>query len=269
VFQLGASQLNATQSLVRFKIPVKNGGSVQEIEASPAQVTLDSSVTPPAAHNRLVLLGTNLTSGKSRSVFVKNAIWADLKSPPDPIAETAIDLAVNPSWSIDFQTNRITVRIAPTLRHMKPDSTALDLPVLPGTYTALVRTVVDEQVINNELKQIVQSSNEVTFTVAARIEGHEPPDVDDTILIHVGPEFDLLDPNFPADAIQVVVAGEVYRKPKVLPLTDKEFLVTNSPSNAIRIKPGFPVVVTQSETFAFGLTVNGAASAPFWIELNP
>jgi hypothetical protein len=269
VFQLGTAQLNATQSLVRFRIPVKNGGSIQEIEASPAQVTLDSSATPPAAHNRLVLLGTNLTSGKSRSVFLKNAIWADLKSPPDPVAETVIDRTVNPAWSLDFQTDRITVKIAPTLRHIKPDSTALDLPVLPGTYTALVRTVVDEQVINNELKQIVQSSNEVGFTVAARIEGHDLPDVDGTILIHVGSEFDLLDPNFPADAIQVVVAGEVYRKPAVLPLTDKQFLVINSPSNAIRIKPDFPVVVTQPETFAFGLTVNGAASAPFWIELNP
>jgi Pvc16 N-terminal domain len=269
LFQLGAAQLNTTQSLVRFKIPVKNGGSIQQIEATPAQVTLDNSATPPAAHNRLVLLGTNLTTGKSRLVVLKNAIWADLKSPPDPVDETIIDLTVNPAWSIDFQTNRTTVKMAPTLRHIKPDSTPLDLPVLPGTYTALVRTVVDEQIINNELKRISQSTVEVGFSVAARIEGHDQPDVDDTILIHLGPEFDLLDPNLPADAIQVVVAGEIYRKPKVLPLKVKEFFITNSPSNAIRIKPDFPVVVTQPETFAFGLTVNGAASAPFWIELNP
>jgi hypothetical protein len=268
VFQLGTAHLTGTQSLVRFKIPVKNGGFVQEIEASPAQVTLDTSVSPPAAHNRLALLGTNLTSGKARSVILKNAIWAELKSPPASVAETVIDLTVNPAWSIDFQTDRITMNMAPTLRHINPDGTTLDLPVLPGTYTALVRTVIDEQVISNELKRITQSSNEVGFTVAARIEGHDLPAVDGTILIHVGPEFDLLDPNFPVDAIQVAVAGEVYRKSTVLPLNDKEFLVSNSP-NAIRIKPDFPVVVTQPETFAFGLTVNGAVSAPFWIELNP
>jgi hypothetical protein len=269
VFQLGTAQLTASQSLVRFKIPVKNGGSIQQIEASPAQVTLNSSATPPAAHNRLVLLGTNLTSGKSRSVFLKNAIWADLKSPPASVAETVIDLTVNPTWNIDFQTDHITVNMAPTLRHINPDGTTLDLPVLPGTYTALVRTVIDEQVISNELKRITQSSNEVGFTVAARIEGHDLPAVDGTILIHVGPEFDLLDPNFPDDAIQVVVASEVYSKPKSLPLKAKEFLIINNPQNALQIKPDFPVVVTQPETFTFGLTVNGAASAPFWIELNP
>lgn len=270
LFQLGTPQLEASQSQVRFRIPVKNGGSIQQIHATPAQVTLDSSATPPAAHNRLVLRGTNLTSGKSRSVLLKNTIWANLVSPPDPVDETVIDLAVNSAWNIDFQPDRITATIAPTLRHIKSDGLPLDLPVLPGTYAAFVRTVLDQQVINNELKRIVQSSNEVSFTIAARIEGHDPPDANNTISIHVGPEFDLLDANLPAGAIQLVVAGEVYvRNNNNPPVNAKEFFVSNSPSNVIRIKPHFPVVVTQPEAFALGLIINGAVAAPFWIELNP
>ena len=70
VFQLGSPVLERSQSQMRFKIPERNGGNIQEIEATPASVTLDTSATPPAAHNRLLLLGSNLTKGRSRSLFL-------------------------------------------------------------------------------------------------------------------------------------------------------------------------------------------------------
>ena len=269
LFQLGTPHLERSQSVVRFRIPAKNGGAIQEIEATPARVTLDTSATPPPAHNRLVLLGVNLTNGKSRSLFLKNGIWSNLPSPAGPVQETAVDLTVNPAWSVDFQTDRIAVKVASILRHIKSDGTAVDLPLLPGSYAALERSVLDEQVINNELKRIVQSSNEVSFTVAPRILGHDAPDASGNIQINLGPEFDLLDTNLPADAIQVIVAGEVYVRGNTDPPANaKEFFVTTNPSNLIRIKPHFPVAVTQSGAHAVGLIVNGAEAAPFWIELN-
>lgn len=274
VFQLGSPVLERSQSQVRFKIPERNGGNIQEIEATPASVTLDTSATPPAAHNRLLLLGSNLTKGRSRSLFLKNSIWAQLPPPPGPIKETVVDLAQNPDWGVEFQTDRITVKLAPTLRHLKPDGTPVDLPMLPGFYSAVVRLVADEKVISNELKQIVVSSNEVGFAISPRIEGHDGPDPAGNIQINLGPEFDPLDANLAEDAIQVVVAGEVYTRPPAPdrvdpPANEKEFFVTNNPSNLIRINPHFPVVVTQSEAHPLQLTVNGATSAPFWIELNP
>jgi Pvc16 N-terminal domain len=270
VIQLGSAHLERSQSLVRFKIPEKNGGTIQEIEATPARVTLDTSATPPAAHNRLLLFGANITRGRSRSLFLRNSIWAKLAPPDGPIEESVVDLGQNPDWSVDFQTDRVTVKLAPALRHIKPDGASVDLPALPGFYTALVRSVMDEQVINNELKRITVSSNEVSFAVSPRIQGHDAPDADGNIQINLGPEFDPLDPNLPEAAIQVVVAGEVYTRVNAEPLTNaKEFFVANSPSNLIRIRPHFPVAVTQPEAHPALLIVNGAESAPFWIELNP
>ncbi|HEV8486722.1 MAG TPA: DUF4255 domain-containing protein [Blastocatellia bacterium] len=274
VFQLGSPVLEGSQSQMRFKIPERNGGNIQEIEATPASVTLDTSATPAAAHNRLLLLGSNLTKGRSRSLFLKNSIWAELSPPDGPVRETVVDPAQNPDWDVQFQTDRVTVKLAPTLRHLKTDGTPVDLPVLPGFYSALVRSVADEKVISNELKRIVVASNEVGFAVSPRIVGNDPPDPDGNIQINLGSEFDALDANLADDAIQVVVAGEVYTRPPPPDRVDppanvKEFFVTNTPSNLIRINPHFPVVVTQSEAHPLQVTVNGAASEPFWIELNP
>jgi hypothetical protein len=264
VIQLGSAHLERSQSLVRFKIPEKNGGAFQEIEATPARVTLNTSATP------LLLFGANITRGKSRSLFLRNNIWAKLGPPDGPIEESVVDLGENPDWSVDFQTDRVTVKLAPALRHIKAGGGSVDLPVLPGFYTALVRSVMDEQVINNELKRITVSSNEVSFAVSPRIQGHEAPDADGNIQINLGPEFDPLDPNLPEAAIQVVVAGEVYTLVNADPPTNaKEFFVGNSPSNLIRIRPHFPVAVTRPEAHPVLLIVNGAESAPFWIELNP
>ena len=128
--------------------------------------------------------------------------------------------------------------------------------------------------ISNELKRIVVASNEVGFAVSPRIVGNDPPDSAGNIQINLGAEFDLLDANLADDAIQVVVAGEVYTRPKPPDRVDppanvKEFFVTNTPSNLIRVKPHFPVVVTQSVAHPLQVAVNGATSAPFWIELNP
>jgi hypothetical protein len=265
--QIGTPHLDRSQSVVRFTIPEKNGGTVQQVEATPARVTLDGSANPPEAHNRLLLLGTNLTIGKSRSLVLRSGIWANLPPPDGPVEQTAVDPA---DWKVEFQTDRLTVKLAPTLRHVKPDGTTVDLSVLPGFYSAFVRAVKDEKVINNELKQISVSSNEIGFAVAPRIVGHEAPDANGNIQVNLGSEFDPLDPNLPEDAIQVIVDGEVYLNVvSDPPANAKEFFVTNAPSQLIRIKPHFPIAVTELAAHPFRLLVNGAESAPFWIELSP
>lgn len=274
--QIGTPHLDRSQSLVQFTIPQKNGGTVHQVEATPARVTLDNSATPPPpeAHNRLLLLGTNLTIGKSRSLFLRSGIWAKLPPPDGPVEQTVVDLGQNPSWKVAFQPDRIIIELASTLRHVKPDGTTVELPVLPGFYSAFIRSVKEEKVINNELKQIGVSSNEIGLAVAPRIvppiSGQHVADGNGNIQIDLGSEFDPLDPNLPEDAIQVIVDGEVYTNAGVdPPASAKEFFITNAPSNLIRIKPHFPVLVTELQAHPFRLIVNGAESAPFWIELSP
>jgi len=268
--QAGSPHLAGSQSLVRFQLPARNGGTVQQVEASPARVTLDSPLSLIVPHNRFQLVGTNLTLGRSRSLVLKNSLWAKLPPPNGPIEQTVVDLGQNLDWQVGFTPDRVEVKLAPTLTHVKADGTTVNLPVLPGFYSVLVRSVLEEKVINNELKQIVATSNEIGFAIAPRIVGHTAPDGSGNIQIDLGGEFDPLHPSFPADAIQVVLTGEVYERVFVDPPTNpREFFVTNAPSNLIRIKPHFPVVVSAAIAHPCRLIVNGAESAPFWIELIP
>jgi hypothetical protein len=216
----------------------------------------------------MTLLGTNLTGGRSRSLALKNPIWSNLPAPAGPITQAAIDVTLNPGWGVDFQTDRSAVKLAPKRRHVKPDGTAVDLPVLPGFYTALERSIVDGQIVNNELKQIAASSNEVSFAVSPRIVSHDPPDAAGDVQINLGPEFDPLDANLDAEAIQVIVDGDVYARVNTDPPGHAgEFFVTNTPSNLIRIRPRFPAAGPEAEAHACRVVVNGAESPPFWIEL--
>lgn len=275
--QLGSPHLASSQSLVRFQLPARNGGIVQQVESSPARVTLDSLPNPPEAHNRLQLLGTNLTVGKSRSLFLKNSIWAKL---PAPVEQVVVELALNtspggPVWEVEFTTDRVAIKVDTTLNYTQPDGTTASLDVLPGFYSAFVRSVLEEKVISNELKQIVATSNEIGFAVAPRIEDHEDPDANNNIAINLDLNLNLLDTNLPEDAIQVIVAGEVYSRTATdPPATAREFSILRNlssipPLNLIRINPHFPVTVSESIAHPFRLIVNGAESAPFWIELNP
>jgi hypothetical protein len=130
--------------------------------------------------------------------------------------------------------------------------------------------ITEEKMINNQLKQIAANSNEVGFAVAPRIIGHDAPDPTGNIQINLGSEFNLLDPDLPSGAMQVIVGGEVYSQTiSDPPSAEKEFFVTNAPANLIRIRPHFGVAVTEPQAHPFRLLVNGAEAAPFWIELGP
>lgn len=263
--QMGTPHLASSQSLVHFQLPARNGGTEQQIEAVPAQVTLNSAPSPAAGHNRLVLRGTNLSAGISRSLILKNSLWARLLPPDGLVEQTAVELTENPGWQIEFTSDRIEVTLTPTLTHVRPDGTTVDLPVLPGFYSTLVKSVSAERVINNELKQIVATSNEIGFAIAPRLVSHGPPDGNGNIPIEVGDEFDLLDENLTEDAIQVLVAGEVYTR--VLdnpPANPREFRVATP--NQVLINPHMPV--DEAAVYPFRLTVNGAESAPFWLEFG-
>jgi hypothetical protein len=265
--QIGTPHLDRSQSLVQFKIPQKNGGTVHQVEATPARVTLDNSA------NRLLLLGTHLTIGKSRSLFLKNSIWAKLPPPDGPVEQALVDLDQNQNWEVELQTDRVAVKLASTLIHIKPDGTTVDLPVLPGFYSAFVRAVKEEKVISNELKQISVSSNEIGFAVAPRIVQHEAPAPDGLITINVGTEFSLLDVRLPADSIRVIVSGVVYRSHKPSTAFEQgQFRLESDLAagiNRVVIQPHFDVSVTELQAHPFRLIVNGAESAPFWIELSP
>lgn len=276
LLQLGSPHLETSQSLVLFQLPIRNGGIVQGIIASPARITVNNSLTLDNADqtpNQLILLGTNLTVGLSRSLVLKNRIWDRLFPPlSDNLREViAINLAENEDWQIELTTNQITITVAPTLTHIRPNNSSIDLPLLPGLYTVLLQAIVNQQVINGELKQIFATSNEIVFAITPGIIDYNVLD-NGMIDINLDPSLNLLDDNQPIDEIQVIVAGEVYtRTDDNPPASAQEFFIlrnldSDPLNNLIRINPHFRIPENESMTYPFRLIVNGAESAPFWIE---
>ena len=81
--------------------------------------------------------------------------------------------------------------------------------------------------------------------------------------------------DLPADSIQVIVSGVVYVLHKPGPgivFKQGQFRLESDLTtgvNRVVIQPHFEVSVTEPEAHPFRLIVNGAESAPFWIELSP
>jgi hypothetical protein len=269
--QLGTPHLESSRSSVCFTLPQRYGGGEQEIESTPARVTLNASPDAPAAHNTLRLLGTNLTAGRSQALFLKNALWSRLIAEAgEPDSDVFVDPDLNSAlgWQIAFRTNQVTVIMASTLQRT---GSTLVLPVMPGVYTAFIRAVLDEKIINHELKQSTASSNVVTFAVVPRIESHEPVDADGNITINLGPEFNPFDAVIPHNSrdelidIEVIVDGVVYTSVmEDPPLNPGEFTIHPT---SITIKPHVDVQPAEATAYPFRLIVNGAESAPFWIEV--
>lgn len=260
LIQLGSPHFDRSQSMVSFSLPASTGiVDPQRIEATPARVSTDVG-DPSSPNNRLVLRGTNLAIGKTRSLVLKNALWAK-----QGFETEVIDPALNPAWKIGFQSDRIELEIDKTLK-VDPIT---DLIVFPGVYTASLRVVKEEKVILNQLKQISDTSNEVAFFVVPRIKSNTPPGPDKRITVEIEPTFDLTHGEGTDQEleIRVVMAGRTYEKdfdpsPSDPADNDGRFEVSaNSVTfQAFDVSPG---------DHPFRLIVNGAESAPFWIELSP
>lgn len=253
VVNIGSPYLDHTRSIVSFELPPSTGlDALQRVEAEPARVSTDSG-GGDFPHNRLELVGTNLLVGQSRTLVLKNALWADQGFETVPI-----DLAQNPGWAMDFRSDRIQVDVGQTA---SPDG-ATTLDVLPGPYQASLRVVKDEEVVLGQLKQITDSSNTTGFFVCPRVAAHGPPDADTRITVDIEPTFDLTDP---ALDVEVIVDGRVYERgidpsPTTPSDNDGRFELA---ANSVTFQPLFDETIAGERLFR--LVVNGAESQPFWI----
>lgn len=265
--QLGSPHFDCSQNVVSFSLPASTGiAEPQRIEATPARVSTDVG-DPSSPNNRLLLRGTNLAIGKSRSLVLKNALWAK-----QGFETVAIDPALNPAWKIGFRSDRIEMEIDKTLKV----DVITDMVVFPGVYTASLRVVKDEKVILNQLKQISDTSNEVAFFVAPRIKSRSlpdpllPPGLNRRITVEIEPTFDFTH-GVGTDQeleIRIVMAGRTYER------KDFDPSLPDPADNDGRFEVAADSVTFQafdvsSGDHPFRLIVNGAESAPFWIELRP
>jgi hypothetical protein len=263
IVDVASPQLAGSRSEVTFTLPAEAGGGEQTIVASPARVG------PPPDANRLTLLGTNLATGQARRLYLRNARWRQ-RAPELERVLVDPDLPQNvvAGWTVQEASDRIDVTTGTELTVAVPAGPPVVLPLEPGIYHARVEVIKELRVIQGQLKEITDTSNETAFAVSPRVIGAAVEDpAERRIRIDLDPSTDLSPAGAPGPLdIVVVVDGESYARfdPTVSGATFDigEFEPANVTLDFLaRFDPGLP------GTHPFRLIVEGAESQPFWIEL--
>jgi hypothetical protein len=235
-------RLERSSSAVRFRIPRVAGGTEESYRVTPGQVSHSTAGPPDAPDDRVRLEGVRLR-GRRQSVLLRSAGW------PRPVE------VLDPAWNVAFKDESVSFDVQPTILHQ-----GVMLDVRPGTYGARVRVVLDERVELGHLIPLAALTNEVTFTVGARVTSHDPPDMLQQIRVKFEPAFDLTTAPF-AEGIELEVDGVSYvRRPAIDALGTFEV-----EPHALLFQPRFPTA--SPGTYPLRVILNGAEAQPFWIEI--
>ena len=269
LYQLGAPHLDSSSSELEFVLPAAAGGETQTLPSSPARAC------PSAApHNRLTLLGTNLTLGKSRQLWLRSARWTATNSPAGTSGPIPIDLALaaNPSagWALSVQPDRLVLDVGDTLTFVNELDDETAIPLFPGIYTAFLRSTVDERLVYGELEPFTIDSNEVPLLVVPRITG-ATLDVPNKRIALTLADFtvDYAEGTNDELDIRLVVDGKSYLRKDFDPMpgdpADNDGLFETTNATTLTFQARFAIDVAGDHPCR--VIVEGAESAPYWIEI--
>ena len=170
IVDIASPQLATTRSRVSFSLPAIAGGGTQTIEASPARVG------PPIAalseSNRLTLLGSSLTIGQARRIYLGNRRWRQrLPGVERVLVDPSLAANTAAGWAITEASDSIELTMGTALTVAMPSGPPVVLPVEPGMYSVVVEVVKDSLVAFGQLKEITDVSNTATFAVIPRVVG--------------------------------------------------------------------------------------------------
>lgn len=248
LYQLGTPHLEQTRSDLPFTLPASGGGDDLTVAVSPARASADNTGSP--AHHVLDLLGSNLTGGKDRQVWLRSAAFTDAVGGPLPVDLSLTDNQTE-GWSLSAADGGLSLELADALYY--DDGSGGPYPsvaVLPGLYTAFVRVTVDERVVGGQLVPMTHDSNEAALTVIPWVVSVSQA-VDIYTVTIVG--FDLTTTDL---EVQVYVDG--VRFPEGT-LADGLFEIKTASTL------DFQSTLSAGE-HTLRLIVNGAESQPFWFE---
>jgi hypothetical protein len=262
--QIGAPSLATTESRVPFTLPASQGGGAQTIVARPARAIFDDRApgVAPNEHRHFDLVGTNLSLGISQTIVLRHPRWTHANT---SLTEIALDLAQNTDWSVTVRSDRIGIEFRSMLVYIDEAGSIRTETMWPGMYTAEVRVVGRRENLLGHPKELVSASNQVPFSLTPRIVDHTI--VEPNIRMTLGDEIDLTQLNESFDAVQVSLDGIVYTETSSdPPAAPGEWLRT---ANAVLLRPhaGVDLAPANPEVHSFRLVINGAETAPYFIEL--
>lgn len=264
VIQVGVPMLGASESRVPFALPPSHGGGAQVLVARPARAILDDRPpgTAPPEHRRFDLVGTNLATGISRTLVLRHARWTHASA---GLTEIPVDIGLNPAWSVTALSDRVAVEFRSALSYTDPGGAAQSETIWPGVYTAELRVILRRENVGGHPKDIVAATNQAPFTVAPRIAGHVV--VAPHIQVDVGSEIDLTSLSENHDQVQVALDGVVYTETTDNPPVAAGQWFRSAHSLLLQPHAGVSLTPVSPEVHTFRLVINGAETAPYFIEL--
>jgi hypothetical protein len=227
----GQPRLEASRSTVRFRVPGESADRV--VEAQPA-------IAFPAIAGQqgteVAFVGLNLTGG-SVSLWIRARSWDDA-------------VALDSSWGVVAGVDRIFA----TTR-----TSAAGRAVLPGPYTASARITKTFSPPGGSTKVIEQVSNEIPFTIVPAV--HSFSAVAGGVFTVTGGPFQHVD--LDPKTVHAYIGGTQLVVGPAGALPPGRFAVTGPTTIEMR----FPVDVVAGTFVPVRIVINGAESAPNWIQV--
>jgi hypothetical protein len=132
---------------------------------------------------------------------------------------------------------------------------------MPGIYAVSVEVTRRQQTQTGITRTTRSESNQIAFSVGARIDTADPPNAQGRIVLHVVNLFDMLAAEVD---VQLAVDGILYNETAAFandPLQDRGLFVRQV--GALEFHPLFDPTIAGAHPLR--LTINGAESQPFWI----
>ena len=263
IVDIASPQLAGTSSRVGFTLPAIAGGGTQTIEASPARVA------PPG--NRVTLLGTGLTIGRSRRIYLASARWRQRLPGVERVLVDPTLTANAADWAITETGGAIELTLGTQLTVAMASGPAIVLPVEPGIYSVVVEVVKDSRVVLGQLKEITDVSNPASFAVMPRIVSTAVVDAANRVIrVNLDPSADLTPPTGPGSAgpldLLFVANGQNYlRHDPTDPAATFDPGDFRPLDDSLEFRASFDPAVAGA--YPLRLIVEGAESQPFWMEV--
>lgn len=244
---LSAPSLEVSESVVSYTTAAINGGELCQVVSRPARAGLNVDTVNDPPETRVTFHGYHLT-GKSQQLY--------LTSPYLPGKELEV------GWeATTYSQSSVTTHLEETV--------GVDSDVVyPGSYGAFVRTVVEEQVLLGQLKQITNVSNTVPFSVQPVISATARLAPDTELEVELAGDY-IDDPHPDVgithllhDATRIVFGGQTYEYSTTI--GPGLFVIESAPKVRLRLQASASI---PDGTHALRVIVRGAESAAYWVEL--
>jgi hypothetical protein len=233
VFVNGAPRLDASRSMVVFRLPGETIDRTAQLQPGEAAVGEDISFD-----------GTDL-SGDATTLLIGKANWNE-------------SIEVSSDWGVVCGPDIITAGIR---------RTAGSADIVPGVYSAAARVTRIRQMPDGSTKAFPQTSNQVPFTVAPSISNPAY----NAIAVAGGPQQIVIvdggvfqHAEVPPENVQVIVGPQPVPLETTGALTPGHFEIVNP----TRIRFRFPITgLNSGAVLPLRVVVNGAENAPRWVRV--